>query len=440
MFLCIFSFFLFFSQKKPAICSLFNLLFLNASLFFQNKNSVGKTSCVLVYRSLFSVFLSSVFHVVFCLIFLDLLRIMCPFKMSCVPLYFLFWFISFHPFSLPLLNFVFLLFLLSPCFFMSNSFCYKKGIYLSFCKNFPFSLLFSIKKTSFSVSFFVGLLKIWFFSMLGFFCVLKNDFSFCTSLLFFSSSFEHCFSFLLSFFLKYQKKERCSCWKMEQKLSFVFCFCSLGFKNMLRPTKIRFIFHYFWIVCINSSLSLHLKPLKKSAKNLHFFVSVPYLLRVCFQHFPCFFHHCFLCPLFPFIFLFIPFCFSLLFSSLISPFFLYFSISVFLFLFFSPSYVSLFFFFLHRRFCVSSFCLSSLFFSLSFVLELIILFILLLYPIFSSSPYCFCPKKNQKFLLSIFLDEILSLFFELSLLRCFISCFFLLASSSFLVCSMFYRK
>ena len=34
--------------------SLFNLLLLNASFFFQNKNSVGKTSCVLVYRSLFS--------------------------------------------------------------------------------------------------------------------------------------------------------------------------------------------------------------------------------------------------------------------------------------------------------------------------------------------------------------------------------------------------
>ena len=33
--------------------------------------------------------------------------------------------------------------------------------------------------------------------------------------------------------------------------------------------------------------------------------------------------------------------------------------------------------------------------SLSFVLELIILFILLLYLIFSSSPYCFCPKKSK---------------------------------------------
>ena len=70
--------------------------------------------------------------------------------------------------------------------------------------------------------------------------------------------------------------------------------------------------------------------------------------------------------------------------------------------------------------------ISTNFSSLSFVLDLIFLFILLLYLFFFFiiSVSFFCPKKIQKFLWSIFLHEIMSLFFEPSLLQCFISCFF----------------
>ena len=83
-------------------------------------------------------------------------------------------------------------------------------------------------------------------------------------------------------------------------------------------------------------------------------------------------------------------------------------------------------FFLHRRFCESSFCFTSFLFSLSFVLDLIFLFILLLYLFFEHLRIFFLPEKNSKISVVnlIFLHEIMSLFFEPSLLRCFISCFF----------------
>ena len=76
--------------------------------------------------------------------------------------------------------------------------------------------------------------------------------------------------------------------------------------------KIRYIFPLF-LICINSSLS-SLKTTKNSAKKYSFFVSVPFLFvsLVFFQHFPYFLSSLFLCSLFPFILLFIPFCFSLL--------------------------------------------------------------------------------------------------------------------------------
>ena len=183
--------------------------------------------------------------------------------------------------------------------------------------------------------------------------------------------------------------------------------------------KIRYIFPLFLICCINSSLP-SLKTTQKSAKNLHFlFLFRPFLFHLfSFNIFPYFLSSLFLWSLFPLILLFIPFCFSLLFLfSFLHSFF------------FSPSHVSLTSF-LHRRFCVSSFCFTSLFFS--FVLDLIFLFTLLLYFFFIIFVSVFFAKK---ILWSIFRDKILSLFFEPSLLRCFIACFSLLASSSFLVCS-----
>ena len=78
-----FSFFLVFSSQEKLqndnLFYLFLTFFFGHSTFF-NTNSVGKTSCFVFFGLfLFSVFLSSVFHVVFCLIFLDLLRNMLPF-------------------------------------------------------------------------------------------------------------------------------------------------------------------------------------------------------------------------------------------------------------------------------------------------------------------------------------------------------------------------
>ena len=63
-----------------------------------------------------------------------------------------------------------------------------------------------------------------------------------------------------------------------------------------------------------------LKHKKSAQKKPSFFVFVPsfFVSFFIFQHVPCFFHHFFLGSLFPFILLFIPFCFSPLF--LFSPF------------------------------------------------------------------------------------------------------------------------
>ena len=133
---------------------------------------------------LFSVFLSSVFHVVFCLIFLDLLRNMLPF-------YKVFFTSLFPPFvhHLSICSFFFV----SSCFLVSFPFSHFLNflfflifqyLYVSICqtlcgKNFKllrnyFSYFHHKKNFVFSVSFSLGL----FFPCLVFFCVLKNGFSF----------------------------------------------------------------------------------------------------------------------------------------------------------------------------------------------------------------------------------------------------------------------
>ena len=163
--------------------------------------------------------------------------------------------------------------------------------------------------------------------------------------------------------------------------------------------KIRYIFPLFLICCINSSLP-SLKTTKNWPKKSSFFVSVPSLFvsLVFFQHFS----------------LFSIITFSLVtfsFHPFVHPFLLFSPFSFLSFLhsfFFSPSHVSLTSF-LHRRFCVSSFCFTSLFFS--FVLDLIFLFTLLLYPFFSSSSYLFF------FLQKKFCGQ----FFEIKFCLCFLN-------------------
>ena len=115
------------------------------------------------------------------------------------------------------------------------------------------------------------------------------------------------------------------------------------------------------------------------------FCPVPLLFHFLktFSHF-LHFHHCCLCSLSPFIFLFISSCFfSHSFPSFLHSFF--FSISVFLFFFliscflicFSPSP------FLHIP---------------SFVLDLVLLFFLLLYLFFLHQRICFFAQTNSNFL------------------------------------------
>ena len=138
-------------------------------------------------------------------------------KMTPFPLYFLLLFILFpsvlslfclflfsrffSPFS-PLLHFVGLLMI---SVFLHVKLCAKKGIFLNFCKTLFFCLLFSIKISVVPVSFFCwASLRHIFFHVL-FFCLLKNGFSLCLTLLFFDSSCKLCFFFLLSFFLMYPR-------------------------------------------------------------------------------------------------------------------------------------------------------------------------------------------------------------------------------------------
>ena len=91
------------------------------------------------------------------------------------------------------------------------------------------------------------------------------------------------------------------------------------------PFYFSTIFEFFVLILF----SLHFEPQKSVKKTFIFcFCSVPFLFHFFFQHVLCFFHHFFLCSLLPYIILFISFSVLTFFFSLISPFFLFFSISV----------------------------------------------------------------------------------------------------------------
>ena len=271
-------------------------------------------------------------------------------------------------------------------------FVQQKSYFFGFCKKISVS--------------FVGLLKKLIFSVFGFFCLEKWFLILYISPLFFCFIFWTLFLFFHTSFLKYKK--RCSCWKMEQKLSFVFCFCFLGFKNMLCPKKSVLFSTIFDLLFEFFSLS-SLKTTENTAKKSSCFVSVPSL----------FLFHLFSFNIFPYFL-----------SSLFSLFSPFSFLSLFLHLMFPCSFFS-----------PSPFLCIFILFDLTFLLSLLFLisFAYFFFTFFSSSPYMlFWTENIQKFLWSILLDEILSLFFEPSLLRCLVSCFFTFASSSFLVCSMFY--
>ena len=199
--------------------SLFNLLLLNASFFFQNKNSVGKTSCVLVYRSLFSfsfICFSCRFLVVFFLIpfatcFLsknDLCNSLFPPFVH--PL-------SICSLSLPLLNFFFFALYYLHVSLRQTLCATKKLFFWLLQKNICFLCWASWKINLF----FLCLVFSVSWKMISHFVYLSSFFCFI---------FWTLFLFFTLFFSKY-RKNRCSCWKMEQKLYLVFCFCFLGSKT-----------------------------------------------------------------------------------------------------------------------------------------------------------------------------------------------------------------
>ena len=116
------------------------------------------------------------------------------------------------------------------------------------------------------------------------------------------------------------------------------------------------------------------------------------------------------------------------FLSILLPFFLSqcFSLSFFLYLMFPHL-------FFPSPFLCIFFWINSFFFSLLFLISIFLFFL-----IFSSFPYPFFHvKPNTKFSLFLFRRR---LFFEPSLFSVFNLVFFLIASSLFLVCSMFFEK
>ena len=305
-------------------------------------------------------------------------------------------------------------------FFLSHSLC--ENIF-NFCETL---FLFTSKKTSFSLfPFLLGFFTLIYFSMFGLFLCLEKWFLVFITRLFFASSFQLCFSFFS--FLMYAKIRMSLLWWNVGKTLFCFLFLFSWFKNIFWAKK-SVLFSTVLEITFKILFSLQEKPPKKNSaqKKPSFFVFVqPFFCFTCFlsTFFLSFYHHCFLCSLFPFIFLFISFCFSLLFLfSLFSILSLFLHLSVSPSLFLSVSHVSFFFsiaVFVNLLFVLPHFS------SVSFVLDLIFLFILILYLFFFFHHLrIFLPEKNQKFLWSILLDEIVSLFFEPSLLRCFISCFF----------------
>ena len=251
-------------------------------------------------------------------------------------------------------------------------------------------------------------------------------------LFFFDSSCKLCFFFFYCpFFLMYPRIKKVvfwwNCWKnyLLYSVSVLLFFLE---RQCARKNPLYFPLFLKLFESFSHFTSTHRKNRQKKAF-IFCFCPVPFLIDFFLStFFPFLFHHCCLCSLFPFIFLFISTCFALLLFSLFSPSFFFFSSSVFLFLCFPQSHVSLSFF--HRRFCVSSFgwinsFLFSLLFLISFPFSSLFFFV--------SVSFLSCQTKCKIF--SFFFAED---FFWTLPFSVFNLVFFLIASSLFLVCSMFF--
>ena len=251
-----------------------------------------------------------------------------------------------------------------------------------------FLLLFTSKNFVFSVSFSVGFF-LHVFPCLVFFCVLKNGFSFFITRLFLILLFNSVALFFS--LLMYPKIRMCFLWWNVGKLSFVFCFCSLGLKNIFEGQN-PFYFSTIFEISFKILFSLYFKPQKIQPKSLHFlFLFSPFFVSL------------FLSTFFP--------------SSFITFFFVYFFLSSFCsslfdFLSFFFNLFSILSFFLHLSASLSLFFLylmfPHLFFFIADFVNLLLFYFIVLFsfcswshfsfhttlPFFSSSPYLFfCPKK-----------------------------------------------
>ena len=346
---------------------------LNSSLFFFLKNSVEENCMFYVFRSLLAFQL--LVHSFSCR----------SSKMTSFPLYVLLLFILF-PSVLSLFLSLLVFSFPSPFSPFQTSFCWSLDFFCvsscqTLCKNCIFSL-FHQNLSFLCFFFFLSFLYIDLCStFFVFFRVLKNGFSFCfTPFNFFNSVSLHLLHFYVS------EIKNCCCFLEKKTLeNSNFCFWSLGFKN-IRVGKIRFVFPLLLI----------------------FSLFVPLFFLSSFWSF-FLFHHCCLCLLFPFIFLFISSCFSPIFFSLS-----FFSLSH---CFSHSFFLSLMFpyLFFHRRFCVSSFGsthFSSLFCSWSHSSFLPYFF-------FVSVSFLLCQTKYNIF--SFFFEE--DCFLNFPFFLCLISCF-----------------
>ena len=261
----------------------------------------------------------------------------------------------------PFLNFFFFVFLISMFLYV------KLFVWKYLFKLLRNSFFFHLKKTSFSLfPFLLGFFfHVWSFSVSWKMVSRFYNPSFFLILLFNSVSL-----FLL--FWCIQKIRICFLsWNVGKTL-FCFLFLFSWFKNIFERKK-----SVLFSTILESTFKILFFSSRKTTKKLR---QKNFIFLFLFRPFFCFtfslnifFYHFFLCSLFTSLFDFLSFFFSF---------------------FTSPSHVSLFFFFSIAIFVYLLFVWPQ-FSSLSFVLDLIFLFILLLYLFFSSSAYFFARKSSK---------------------------------------------
>ena len=245
---------------------------MNSSLFFE-KYMIGKTSCFMFFGLIFfSVFLSSVFHVV---LLKWLFSSLCPpfvHPLSTCSLFFVLLFSRFFHLFLTFLNFLFWSKFIVHHLFVSlcKTLCQKIFILLDCSKTLFFSLLFSVKISVFSVSFFCcAFFRPIYFSMFCFSVSWKNGFSFLCNCPFFDPSFLVCFSFLV-LFLCIQKLKNVFDGNDGKTIFCILSLISCFFWKDVVCAKNPFHFSTIFEIIVLILFSLHFKAQKNRQKTFMF--------------------------------------------------------------------------------------------------------------------------------------------------------------------------